>query len=41
MKALRVFLWATVLVTVYIVGRYNLGHLLPNSSCLLYTSRCV
>ncbi|HUA61848.1 MAG TPA: trypsin-like peptidase domain-containing protein [Verrucomicrobiae bacterium] len=29
MRALRLFLWATALVTVYIVGYYNFGHLLP------------
>src|SRR5208283_4846024 len=31
MRALRLFALATVLVTVYIIGRYNVGHLLPNS----------
>jgi len=31
MRALRLFVLATVLVTVYIIGRYNVGHLLPNS----------
>ena len=31
MKAIRLFLLATLLVTVYIIGRYNLGHLLPNN----------
>jgi S1-C subfamily serine protease len=29
MRALRLFLLATLLVTVYIIGRYNVGHLLP------------
>ena len=29
MRALRLFLLATLLVTVYIIGRYNFGHLLP------------
>ncbi len=31
MKAIRLFLLATLLVTVYIIGRYNVGHLLPNN----------
>jgi S1-C subfamily serine protease len=30
MRALRLFLLATLLVTVYIIGRYNVGHLLPS-----------
>ncbi len=29
MRALRLFLWATALVTVYVIGYYNFGHLLP------------
>ena len=29
MRALRLFLWATALVTVYIIGYYNFGHFLP------------
>jgi putative serine protease PepD len=32
MRALRLFLLATLLVTVYIVGRYNVGHLLPSNN---------
>jgi len=31
MKAVRLLLWATALVTVYIVGYYNFGHLLPTT----------
>jgi len=31
MRSLRLFLLATLLATVYIIGRYNLGHLLPNN----------
>jgi S1-C subfamily serine protease len=31
MRFLRLFLLATLLVTVYIIGRYNVGHLLPNN----------
>jgi S1-C subfamily serine protease len=30
MRALRLFLLATLLAAVYIIGRYNVGHLLPN-----------
>jgi len=30
-RAIRLFLLATLLVTVYIIGRYNVGHLLPAS----------
>ena len=37
MRALRVFLWATVLVTVYIVGYYNFGHLLPKKTSGVWT----
>jgi len=37
MRALRVFLWATVLVTVYIIGRYNVGHLLPSDPRGIWT----
>ena len=31
MRAIRLFLLATLLATVYIIGRYNVGHLLPNN----------
>ena len=31
MRALRLFVLASLLATVYIIGRYNVGHLLPNT----------
>ena len=31
MRAIRLFLLATLLATVYIIGRYNVGHLLPST----------